>query len=121
MYEISYNDEDATLFYKVCGFWLLAQLRLFQEDLNACVVSAKKAHPNFKILSDSTEFPVQSADVADEMKTMMLIGVKITGGRKAFVVSSVLMKKQYERTIGHPTVGFFSTMDEARGWLAQEG
>lgn len=56
-------------------------------------------------------------DVADLLAQIMRAGMAMTSGRAAVVVGSLLNKAQAERTLVHPRVRVYATLEGATNWL----
>ncbi len=118
MYEIHYEAENNILFYRVSGFWTMSILTDFGNDIMREIKKIKVSRENFDVLNDSLDFAIQAPDVAAAIGAMMPVGAKLTTGRKAFVVGSMLGKIQTERTLAHPSMRVFLSLADARAWLA---
>ena len=89
----------------------------FAAAVGAKAREAKAMGDDFDTIVESLEFPVQAPDVADMLTQVMESGMTLTSGRAAVVVGSLLNKFQAERTLVHPRVRVFLSMEEARRWL----
>lgn len=120
MFHVDYDIRTNCLTMKVEGFWTSENVVAFAKEVGSKAHQAKAVRGDFNVLVLSFDFPVQANDVADLLAGIMRGGMTLTSGRTAVVVGSQLNKAQAERTLVHPRVRVFLTMEAARGWLAQE-
>ncbi len=118
MYEIRYDAAAKILHLKFTGFWTLETVHRLAADVMAAGQRIEGTPKVFDVLTDSTDFPVQANAVSEALASVMNAGYALRTGRTAIAVSSMLNKIQAERTLGHPTVRVFLSLDEARAWLA---
>lgn len=124
MFRVEYDPAARLMTLTVWGFWKLEDVSRFAAAIGAKVVEIRglpgeEATTNdYRVLVVSPDFPVQANDVADMMTEVMNAGVRNTSGRIAIYVASHLNKMQVERTLVHPQVRAFLSLDEAKGWLA---
>lgn len=118
MYRVEYDPHANLLSMRVGGFWTLADVPVLAAAVGAKVREIRATRADFDVIVDSREFPVQGGDVADLLPSIMRGGMAQTTGRAAVVVGSQLNKLQAERTLAHPRLKVFRSMDEAEAWLA---
>lgn len=120
MYTISFDAPSRTLRLKLEGLWSAATLAGFAAELLVKATAARLRYGDFALLSDASEFPVQTPGIAEGFAGILARGAKVHNGRVAIVVASVLNKIQAERTLKSPRVRVFLSPDEARQWLASD-
>jgi len=120
MFHVEYDHRANCLAIRVDGFWQPEDVAALAREVNAKGREAKAIPGDFNVTVDSLQFPVQANDVADLLTGIMRGGMTLTTGRAAVVVGSQLNKLQAERTLVHPTVRVFVTIEEARVWLGDE-
>jgi hypothetical protein len=119
MFRVEFDATANLLRIEVWGFWTAEDVPPFAAVIGAKTREARIAHPDFNVIVESPDFPVQANDVADLLTNVMAGGIQNTTGRAAVVVGSQLNKMQAERTLVHPRVQVFLSVAEARGWLAE--
>jgi hypothetical protein len=118
MFRVEYDARANVLGIAVSGFWTLEDVRPLAAAIGAKVAEARAIRGDFDVLVDSREFPVQGNAVADLLANIPRAGMTQTTGRAAIVVASQLNKLQVERTLAHPRLRAFLSIDAARDWLA---
>lgn len=117
MYKIRYDRATNIFFYSMTGFWTMETVERFLTDLRAEAARIRRSPMHFDTLCDSTAFPVQSMEVSEALGKIMDAAIELRTGRTAIAVGSMLGKLQAERTLPHPSVKVFLSLDEARAWL----
>jgi hypothetical protein len=102
------------------GFWTMDDLNAFGAGMYVAVQSVAARHPVFALISDSTDFKVQSTEVSEGFAQMMDMGNRSHAGPAAIVVGSALNKLQAERVFTDPRVRIFIDKAEARRWIDEE-
>ena len=120
MFHIDYDQRANCLAIRVEGFWQPDDVAPLAREVNAKGRKAQAIRRDFNIIVESLQFPVQANDVADLLTGIMRGGMTLTTGRAAVVVGSQLNKLQAERTLVHPRLRVFVTLEEARGWLGDD-
>lgn len=121
MFQVEYDRHTNCLTITVEGFWKPEDVVGLAREVGTKGREAQAIRPDFNVLVESLSFPVQANDVADLLADIMRGGMTLTTGRTAVVVGSQLNRAQAERTLVHPRVHVFLTLEEARLWLAEEG
>ena len=119
MFHVEYDPRANCLTLRVKGFWKPDDVPVFATAVGAEAQRAKSIRPDFNVLVESFAFPVQAIDVADLLAGLMRGGMTLTSGRAAVVVGSHLNKAQAERTLVHPRLRVFLTLEDAKEWLAE--
>lgn len=119
MFTVSIDEKAGILHLKLIGFWTPDTVRDFAAALIPAVERLRRRHPSYSVLSDSTEFPVQSPEVGEGFERLMAGGASRTGGRTAIIVASMLNKFQAQRVFRAPNIRIFLDRDEALAWLAE--
>lgn len=117
MYRVEYDPHANILHISVSGFWKLEDVPPFAKLVGAKARQANAMRSDFNVLVESLDFPVQANDVADLLTSVLTGGAKLTAGWFAVVVGSQLNKLQAERTLVHPHLRVFLSLEEARAWL----
>ena len=118
MFHVEYDPRANYLTLRVKGFWKPDDVPVFAASVGAEAQYAKSVRPDFDVIVESFDFPVQAIDVADLLANIMRGGMTLTSGRAAVVVGSHLNKVQAERTLVHPRLRVFLTLEDAKTWLA---
>lgn len=119
MFQVVYDRHDNCLTMKVEGFWKPEDVVSLAKEVGSKARQAQAIRDDFNVLVESFDFPVQATDVADLLANIMRGGMTLTSGRAAVVVGSQLNKAQAERTLAHPRLCVFLTLEAARAWLAE--
>ncbi|MET0309208.1 MAG: hypothetical protein ABW023_10925 [Sphingomonas sp.] len=120
MYRVGYHPGANRFSISVRGFWTTEDIPPFAAAVGAAAQEARAIRDDFDVLVESLDFPVQANDVADLMTSVMRGGMALTSGRAAIVVASQLNKLQAERTLAHPRLKVFLSLDDAETWLAEK-
>jgi len=121
MYRIEFDEAQVLMTLTLEGHWTLDEFRAYEAEFLAVTRDIRKRHRAFRILSESTNFPVQSAEVAGAFTQSIGAVVRGDEGPVALVVGSMLNKMQAERVFPYPNVRVFLGEDEARAWLFRDG
>lgn len=115
---IRFHPDEALLAIRLSGFWSMADFRSFADDLATVLQRLDEAGVRFDTLSDSADFPVQSADVAEAfVGVSAMMGHR--SGRCAIVVAGRLNQLQAQRALAHDRIRVFLDAGEARRWLLE--
>ena len=119
MHAIHYDTAANVMRFRMAGFWTVEDVQRFAADLLVTVGRIPERQRNFDVLSDTTDFPVQSQEVSDALARIMNVADQMNPtGRKAIVVGSMMNKLQAQRAMDHPNVRVFLSQAEADKWLA---
>ncbi len=117
MYDIRFDPARRIFRLKLTGFWSMATVVRFAAELLVRATAARVRHRRFAMLSDSTAFPVQSAEVSARFDRIMQRGLAMDMGPCAIVVGSHLNKLQAERVFQSDRIRVFLDAAEAEAWL----
>lgn len=95
----------------------MATVARFAAELLIRTTAARLRYGRFAMLSDSTEYPVQSATVSAYFERIMARGIDMDIGPCAIVVGSYLNKVQAERIFDNDRVKVFIDGSDAASWL----
>jgi hypothetical protein len=114
-------DEAAGIVRTVLrGFWTLEDLAAFGRGMFAAVGRVAPRHAVFALMSDSSAFKIQSAEVGEAFAKMMDQGNRAHAGPTAIVVGTTLNKLQAERLFTDPRVRVFIEAADAQAWVNEE-
>jgi hypothetical protein len=116
-FEIKADVDTGIVTTVLRGFWTLATLDGFAAGMADAIGKVAPHHPVFALLSDSTEFQIQTPAVGARFAEMMTAGAAMHLGPTAIVVGTVLNKLQAERLFTDPRVRVFTDAGEARRWI----
>ena len=119
MYDISFDERTGLLTMVLTGFWTGNLLKRFADELGEVASEAARRRPDFPVLTDARDFPVQSAEITAGLARIIQEGGMRNPGRRAAVVGSVLGKLQAERVMTEPHLRVFTEIGEARAWLTE--
>lgn len=120
MFSIAYDAEANILRISVEGFYSLADVPALAASIDGTARRASAIRNDFDVLVESLNFPVQAEDVANAMPEIVKAGMALTSGHAAVVVASFLNKAQVERTLIHPRLKAFMSLESAQEWLASK-
>lgn len=120
MFEVDFIPRANRVTIRVWGLWQRDDITPFAAAVGQCLQQARAVSDDFDVLVESLDFPVQQHDVADLLPSVMRGGMPQTSGRAAVVVGSQLNKLQAERTLVHPRIAVFRSIDAAEAWLATD-
>jgi len=119
MFQVDYDRHANCLTIDVAGFWKPEDVVDLAREVGAKARQAQAIRDDFNVIVTSLDFPVQANDVADLLANIMRGGMTLTSGKSAVVVGSQLNKAQAERTLVHPRLRVFLTLEEAERWLQE--
>lgn len=119
MFSVAYDAQANILRISVEGFWASNDVAPLAAAIGGTAQRAKAIRDDFDVLVESFDFPVQANDVADSLAEIVPAGMALTSGHAAVVVGSLLNRAQAERTLLHPRLRVFMTMEAALDWLAR--
>lgn len=119
MFQVYYDRVANCLNITVEGFWTPEDVPPFARRVQSQAVAAAAIRADFNAHIESLNFPVQATDVAELLAGIMGPAMALTTGRAAVVVGSQLNKAQAERTLIHPRLRVFMTVEDAHAWLVE--
>jgi hypothetical protein len=119
-FEIAVDQEAGVIRTVLRGLWTMEDVTAFSAGMFAAVQEIAARHPAFGMISDSTLFQVQRADVSEEFARLAAEGNRGRSGPTAIVVGSMLNKFQAKRMFPDPRVHVFTEHEAAQRWLDKE-
>lgn len=119
MFSFVYDNDAHVLRISVEGLWAPSDVPALAAALGSAARRANAICADFDVLVESFDFPLQADDVADALTGVMRIGMALTTGNAAVVVGSLANYEQASRTLAHPNLRVFMTMEVALRWLAE--
>lgn len=120
MFRVHFDPIATRVRISVAGFLKPEDVPALASAIGAKAREARASSHSFDVIVESLEFPVQANGVADTLSEIMRAGMALTSGRAAIVVGSQLNRQQAERTLGHPRLRVFMSIDAAENWLARK-
>jgi hypothetical protein len=117
MFKLSYDPELALLEYGLTGYWSMDDFRRFEAEIRACHAQIRTERTSYRVLSNASDFAVQSAEVRTAFEALFETLSRENDGPFAVVVSSALNSIQAKRVLPQAKVRTFSDDVEARHWL----
>lgn len=115
-FDISIDDKSGAKLVTVRGFWSEAVFGDFIARMRESVPPARARDADRSVLIDASTLSVQSAtSVANFAGTVASLARP--EDRTAVVVSSTLVKMQFERVLNVARTRYFATVEEAGTWL----
>lgn len=118
MYSIRFDPEQRVFYLTLSGFWTVATVIQFAAEMLVRTTAARIRHGRYALVSDSTEFAIQSPAVSAHFERIMARGIEMDVGPSAIIVGSYLNKLQAERIFDGDRVRVFLDSDAATAWLA---
>jgi len=103
--------------YAVSGFWAAQDMVRFQNALLEKGKTLFTSGKGYSVLGDMSGLAVQDRVMAGSMRTLIEQAVKLGMQRQAFVITSPLLKMQFDRLVEGSTTEIFPTKDDALHWL----
>ena len=119
-FEIIVDTQAGIIRTVLRGLWTMEDVTAFSGGMFAAVQEIAPLQPVFGLLSDSTAFPVQTLEVANEFARLAEEGNRGRSGPTAIIVGSTLNKLQVRRMFPDPRVHVFTDFTEAEAWLDGE-
>jgi hypothetical protein len=117
IYRILLDERTAIVRTDVRGFWEPGDAVTYFDHLARFIDAARYRHGFARVLVDRRENPVQSAKVAEQMRSAN-VRLYRPEDRLAIVTGSRLVQMQMRRLISHAGSRAFLTLAEAEVWLA---
>jgi len=120
MYDISFDEQNRVLTLRQSGFWNLNMVQRYIADVAAEADRVARRHGDFSILTDNSEFQVQSLDVMEAFMAFTQGAMERNRDRRvAIIVSSALAKMQVARISEGGNVRIFNDRAGAMQWLTE--
>lgn len=117
-FDIKLNHTRRLLLVEVRGFWSVDVTAAYFADLAPLLSDIRRTGQTYDVLSDMTEWQVQSREVQSTIQTYF---ERPWPGRRAFVVSGALLRLQVARVVPSivrdPDVKIFETRNDGLAWL----
>ncbi|HEY1124466.1 MAG TPA: hypothetical protein VGE65_02445 [Sphingobium sp.] len=118
MFDFSDDAEQHLLCIKLTGFWSMETFERYRLEFQDRVRQIHARAGLCKIFIDTSEFPIQSSDVAAGFRDLVDGQQHRKNMLVAIVLPGSLAKLQAERAVGAPHVRFFfGEPVEALDWL----
>lgn len=116
-FDIRFDEQASIITVKMRGFWPEATLQAFNHRMASAIRAAMTRAAIVGILSDATEFGVQSAEIAEGFARNPTNGPRKATGPLAFIASSTLVAVQAKRVLTNAQVQVFTDVTAGRQWL----
>lgn len=121
MYQFEFDEDRLLLSITMTGYWTKDLFDAFSKDYLSTVTKVRATHGKFRILSDASEFEVQSAEVRTGFGELNAKLATVDTGPVAIVTSTVLNKMQAASVTAPHIVRIFMDRAGALEWLFSEG
>jgi hypothetical protein len=121
LFRIDHDPQTHLLRISISGFLTPEDVPAVATAIDAKARETVAISNDFNVIVESLDFPVQASGVADLLTGIMQRGMAKTSGHAAIVVGSYLNKLQAERTLVHPRLRVFPSVEAAETWLADIG
>ena len=116
-FTILVDERRREVHYTVSGFWSGDDMTRFQSALLQKGKPLYGAPGGFNVLGDMSGLAVQDRTMATSMQFLIQEAAKLGMKRQAFVITSSLLKLQFERLLGETNTQLFSNRGDAIAWL----
>ena len=116
-FTILVDEARREVHYAASGFWSPEDMARFQSRLLQETKPLVEAGQGFNVLGDMSGLAVQDRLMAQAMKFMMAESIKLGMKRQAFVITSSMLKLQFDRLVEGSTSEIFSNKGDAVAWL----
>lgn len=111
------DDARREVHYSVSGFWAANDMIRFQSALLAKSKDLINSGLGFNVLGDMSGLAVQDRVMADNMRFLMAESARLGMKRQAFVITSSLLRLQFDRLIDESNTAIFNNRGDAVNWL----
>lgn len=118
-FTILIDEARREVHYAVSGFWASEDMTRFQSALLHKGKDLITSGKGFNVLGDMSGLAVQDRVMADSMRFLMAESTKLGMKRQAFVITSPLLKMQFERLADPANTQIFDNKGDAVAWLRQ--
>lgn len=116
-FSFSFDENRILLLLTQSGYWSLETFNRFEEEFLALHADIHSRHGHYRVLSDCTDFLVQSNEVSQAFEILFADLMNENRGRYAIIVGSALNKMQARRVLPQPHVNMFTDIERAMTWL----
>lgn len=118
-FEIILDDGARLLIVSLSGFWTTGTVAAFLAAVVPAAFTARRPFGSFGVLSDLSNFAVQSGVVVKAFAHFMGTTRPMNGGRIATVYPDALGRMQIRRETPYPKMRYFSDRSSALSWLTE--
>ncbi|MEM7689940.1 MAG: hypothetical protein AAF291_13035 [Pseudomonadota bacterium] len=116
-FTILIDDVRREAHYTVSGFWAAEDMVRFQSALLKKGKDLFTSGKGFNVLGDMSGLAVQDRMMAENMRSLMDESRRLGMKRQAFVITSSLLRLQFDRLIESDDTAIFSNRGDAVAWL----
>lgn len=120
MYHISYDEERILLTIVYKGYWSMEMFKAYEVEACAFHDRISQRHKNYRVLTDGSEFEVQSTEIGQAFEQLSSKFMS-NQGPIAMVINGAVSKIQVKRVTSQLNRGFFTNRQEALVWLFEDG
>lgn len=116
-FTILIDDARREAHYTVSGFWAAEDMTRFQSALMRKGKDLFTLGKGFNVLGDMSGLAVQDRIMAESMRFLMAESTRLGMKRQAFVITSSLLRLQFDRLIDEGNTAIFGNRGDAVAWL----
>lgn len=116
-FTILIDEPRREVHYAASGFWSAKDMARFQGALLEKAKPLIDAGKGFNVLGDMSGLAVQDRMMAESMRFMMKESFKLGMLRQAFVITSPLLKLQFDRLVDGTNTKIHTNRGDAVAWL----
>jgi hypothetical protein len=119
-YTIQFETELRLMRATLSGFWNIQTVSAFLTEIEEKESKLKAAGKPYFVMTDLTEFPVQTREVVDELEHHLKAWSN-AGSFSAIISSSALAELQVKRIAVGGNRRYFTSKNDAMDWLVSKG
>lgn len=119
-YTIDVDTHRRLMRATLSGFWNIETVSAFLAEIERKEGKLRAAGKPYFVVTDLTEFPVQTREIADELENHLKAWSN-AGAFSAIISSSALAALQVKPIAEGGNRRYFSAQDDAMDWLISEG
>jgi hypothetical protein len=119
-YIIEVDTERRLMTVMLSGFWNIQTVSVFLTEIEEKESKLKAAGKPYFVMTDLTEFPVQTREIVDELEHHLKAWSN-AGSFSAIISSSALAELQVKRIAEGGNRRYFSSKNDAMDWLVSSG
>lgn len=118
-FTIAIDEPRREAHYAVSGFWSTDDMVRFQSALLEKGKSLFTSGKGFSVLGDMSGLAVQDRVMAGSMRSLIENAVQLGMQRQAFIITSALLRMQFDRLVEGSMTETFSNKGDALHWLRE--
>jgi len=118
VYDVEIDPARKLLIIRLAGFWTPETMKAYQAEVRRKASALHRAGGCERILVDMSDYPIQSAEIAEGHASALRHAADTLCAKAAIVMTSALSKLQASRVATSTGHRFFTDETLAFAWLA---